>query len=64
MLRFEDSLPKLPIPSLENTGKMYLKTLHPLLNDQEYQRSKKAVEEFVKPGSIGENVGLRRRGKV
>ena len=54
MLRFEDSLPKLPVPTLEETGKRYLKSIHPLLSDSEYQHSKKAVEDFIKPGSIGE----------
>lgn len=59
MLRFEDSLPKLPIPGLEETGKRYLKSLHPLLNEQEFQHSKKAVEDFIKPGSIGETLQKR-----
>ena len=53
MLRFEDSLPRLPVPSLEETSKRYLKSVHPLLNSAEYENTKKAVEAFVKPGGIG-----------
>lgn len=54
MLRFEDSLPRLPVPSLEETGKRYLKSVHPLLNSQEYEATKQAVEKFTKSGGQGE----------
>ncbi|EWZ46867.1 carnitine O-acetyltransferase [Fusarium oxysporum f. sp. radicis-lycopersici 26381] len=53
MLRWQDSLPKLPVPTLEETAKRYLKSLHPLLSASEYEASKKAVEEFVRPGGVG-----------
>ncbi|KAK2044041.1 choline/Carnitine O-acyltransferase [Colletotrichum somersetense] len=53
MLRFQDSLPRLPVPTLEETAARYIKTLHPLLSESEFDASKKAVEEFVKPGGIG-----------
>lgn len=53
MLRFQDSLPRLPVPSLDETAKRYLKSLHPLLSPAEYESSKKAVEEFVRPGGVG-----------
>ena len=53
MLRFQDSLPRLPVPTLEETTKRYLKSLHPLLSQSEFEASKKAVEEFVKPGGAG-----------
>ena len=53
MLRFQESLPKLPVPSLEETAKRYLKTLRPLLSPAEFDASKKAVEEFIKPGGAG-----------
>ena len=54
MLRFEDSLPRLPIPTLEETGRRYLKSVHPLLSPSEFERTTKAVEVFVKPGGEGE----------
>ena len=59
MLRFEDSLPRLPVPTLEETGKRYLKSVHPLLNPQEFEHTKKAVTEFLKPGGQGEELQKR-----
>jgi carnitine O-acetyltransferase len=53
MLRFEDSLPKLPVPTLEETASRYLKSLQPLLSPLELEASKKAVEEFVAPNGPG-----------
>lgn len=54
MLRFEDSLPKLPVPTLEETGRRYLKSVHPLLSAEEYKKTEKAVSDFIKPGGEGE----------
>ena len=53
MLRFQESLPRLPVPSLEESAKRYLKSLHPLLSASEYATSKAAVEDFIKPGGVG-----------
>ncbi|KAK7744838.1 Carnitine O-acetyltransferase mitochondrial [Diatrype stigma] len=53
MLRFQDSLPRLPVPTLEETAARYVKSLHPLLSPAEYAASKKAVEEFIRPGGAG-----------
>lgn len=66
MLRFEDSLPKLPVPTLEETAARYLKSVHPLLSSSELETTKKAVDTFVKPGGIGSKLQERlvaRRGK-
>lgn len=59
MLRFEDSLPRLPVPSLEETAKRYLKSLHPLLSKDEYAQSSKLVDEFLQPGGQGEKLQER-----
>jgi carnitine O-acetyltransferase len=59
MLRFEDSLPRLPVPSLEETGKRYLKSVHPLVSEAEFERTKKAVEAFIRPGGEGEPLQKR-----
>ena len=59
MLRFEDSLPRLPVPTLEETSKRYLKSIHPLLNKEEFAASQKAVEAFNQPGSLGPKLQQR-----
>lgn len=59
MLRFEESLPRLPVPSLEETGRRYLKSVHPLVSEAEYERTKTAVEAFIRPGGEGEPLQKR-----
>ncbi len=56
MLRFQDSLPRLPVPQLNETMERYLKSLKALLSADEFQFSKSAVEVFIQPGGIGENL--------
>lgn len=63
MLRFEDSLPKLPVPTLEETSKRYLKSVHPLLNKAEFAATKRTVDEFVKAGSIGQELQKRLQAR-
>ncbi|KKP06565.1 carnitine O-acetyltransferase [Trichoderma harzianum] len=53
MLRFQDSLPRLPVPTLEETAKRYLKSLHPIISASELEKSTAAVTEFIKPGGVG-----------
>ena len=53
MLRFEDSLPRLPVPTLEETAARYIKSVHPLLSPPEFESTKRAVAEFIKPGGAG-----------
>ncbi|SPO02621.1 probable carnitine O-acetyltransferase precursor [Cephalotrichum gorgonifer] len=53
MLRFQESLPRLPVPTLEETTARYLASLRPLLTPSELEASKAAVEEFIKPGGAG-----------
>ena len=59
MLRYEDSLPRLPVPTLDETAKRYLKSVHPLLNASEYKATEKAVNAFIQPGSLGEQLQKR-----
>ena len=59
MLRFEDSLPRLPVPTLEETATRYLKTLRPLLSPAELEKTQKAVDEFVAPGGPGHTLQQR-----
>ena len=59
MLRFEDSLPRLPVPTLEETSKRYLKSIHPLLTKDEYAASEKAVAAFQKEDGLGRTLQKR-----
>ncbi|KAI2602856.1 acyltransferase ChoActase/COT/CPT [Hypoxylon sp. NC1633] len=56
MLRFQESLPRLPVPTLEETAARYLKSLRPLLSPNEYADSEIAVNKFIKPGGVGEKL--------
>ncbi|TDL23187.1 acyltransferase ChoActase/COT/CPT [Rickenella mellea] len=47
MLRFQASLPKLPVPTLESTAAKYLETVRPHVTPDAYAETKSAVEEFV-----------------
>jgi len=58
MLRFEKSLPNLPVPSISSTATKYLETVQPHLTDAEYAETRKAVDEFVSSSHVAE---LQRR---
>nr|XP_006630421.1 PREDICTED: choline O-acetyltransferase [Lepisosteus oculatus] len=47
-------LPKLPVPSLEQTLDMYLKCMKHLVTEEQFRRTKAIVEKFGAPGGIGE----------
>jgi len=47
MLRYQASLPNLPVPPLESTAAKYLETVKPLLTPAEFSKTKAAVDEFV-----------------
>ena len=63
MLRFEDSLPRLPVPTLDETSKRYLKSVHPLLSKTEFEHTQKAVADFVEPGSLGQELQRRLQAR-
>lgn len=63
MLRFEDSLPRLPVPTLEETSKRYLRSVHPLLNKSEFAKTKEIVEIFIQPGGIGQVLQKRLQAR-
>ena len=50
MLRYQTNLPKLPVPALSATLQKYLKTVRPLVGDEEYKRTENAVKEFETSG--------------
>ena len=45
---FQDSLPRLPIPKLEDTCRRYLDTQKPLLTPEQYEETKQLVDKFQK----------------
>ena len=49
----------MPVPTLEETSRRYLKSLHPLLNKDEYAASEKAVAAFSKEGGLGRTLQQR-----
>lgn len=57
--KFQSQLPKLPVPALSATAKKYLRSVKPLVRPETYARTENAVQEFVKPGGVGEE--LQRR---
>ena len=63
MLRFEDSLPRLPLPTVEETSKRYLDSVHPLLNKAEFETTQKAVRKFAKPRGMGEELQRRLQAR-
>ncbi|OQX28602.1 MAG: hypothetical protein B0D92_08020 [Spirochaeta sp. LUC14_002_19_P3] len=44
----ENSLPELPIPSLEQTCRKYPEWVQPLLNEEEWEQTRRITEEFGK----------------
>ncbi|XP_034944753.1 carnitine O-palmitoyltransferase 2, mitochondrial [Chelonus insularis] len=47
-MHFQKSLPRLPIPKLEESCKRYLRALQPILTESEWQQSSANVAEFLK----------------
>ncbi|KAI7861826.1 acyltransferase ChoActase/COT/CPT [Spinellus fusiger] len=64
MLRYQNNLPKLPVPALQTTLQKYLETVRPLLSDEDYSHTHKAVQEFEAPGGVGEKLQERLLAKA
>lgn len=47
MFSVQDSLPKLPVPALEQTLQKYLRSVRPVLTDEEYAKTQKVIYEIV-----------------
>jgi carnitine O-acetyltransferase len=50
MLRFQDSLPRLPVPTLSSTGAKYLETVQPHLSPAAFAHTQHVVKSFVQSG--------------
>ncbi|KAL1702476.1 acyltransferase ChoActase/COT/CPT [Schizophyllum commune] len=47
MLRYQESLPRLPVPTLSSTAHKYLETVQPHLTPDEFARTEVAVKDFI-----------------
>jgi len=63
MLRFEASLPRLPVPTLSSTGAKYLETVRPHLTPAEFERTQSVVESFVQ-SDLGKQLQERLRARA
>lgn len=54
MLRFQASLPKLPVPTLASTGAKYIESVRPHLTSSEFATTQSTVNEFLKSSQAAE----------
>ncbi|ODV66270.1 acyltransferase ChoActase/COT/CPT [Hyphopichia burtonii NRRL Y-1933] len=54
LYKYQSKLPKLPVPTLQETSEKYLKTIEPYLSQEQLKKSKSLVADFVKSGGVGE----------
>ena len=64
MLKYQSSLPKLPVPPLHQSLQKYLKAVRPLLNEEEFEKTSKAVQEFRRKDGIKLQKALEERAKI
>ncbi|XP_067398111.1 carnitine O-acetyltransferase [Emydura macquarii macquarii] len=64
-LAHQEGLPRLPVPPLQQTLDHYLLALQPIISEEEWNHTKGLVDEFRKPGGVGERLqkGLQRRAR-
>ncbi|KAF9337864.1 hypothetical protein BG006_002229, partial [Podila minutissima] len=58
-LSLQHTLPKLPVPALEETLAKYLHSIEPLATPEELERSKALAKDFLKPGGLGRTLQQR-----
>ncbi|CAF3615540.1 unnamed protein product [Rotaria sordida] len=56
----QNTLPRLPVPTLAETARKYLKTVAPLLNNDEFNETKKIVEQFRQESEPLQELLLKR----
>ena len=66
MLRYQDSLPHLPVPNLAQSLEKYVSAVTPIVSAEELARTRKLAAEFSRPGGVGETLQekLLSRAKV
>ncbi|KAG0245852.1 acyltransferase ChoActase/COT/CPT [Mortierella sp. GBAus27b] len=58
-LSLQHTLPKLPVPTLEETLAKYLRSIEPLTTPEELERNKALAKDFIKPGGLGQALQQR-----
>lgn len=58
-LSLQNTLPKLPVPTLEETLAKYLHSIEPLATPEELERNKAHAKDFLKPGGLGQTLQQR-----
>ncbi|XP_065917320.1 carnitine O-acetyltransferase-like isoform X2 [Dysidea avara] len=66
MLKSQSSLPRLPVPPLQQSLQKYLRAIKPIINEIEYQKTLKVVEKFGRKNGEGERLqkALEERAKT
>ncbi|KAK9365743.1 acyltransferase ChoActase/COT/CPT [Lipomyces kononenkoae] len=59
LLRFQDSLPRLPVPTLQQTAERYLKSVRPLVSQDQFNNTVKVVQKFI--SNEGEGPALQKK---
>lgn len=54
MLRYQASLPRLPVPTLSSTAHKYLETVRPHVTDSAYARTEAVVKDFLTSPLVAE----------
>lgn len=63
MLRFQDSLPRLPVPTLSSTGAKYLESVKPLLTPVAFSHTQEVVKSFVQ-SELGHELQKRLQARA
>lgn len=54
LFKFQKELPRLPVPTLEETVSKYLRSVEPYLSKEQMEQTRAKAQDFVKPGGSGE----------
>ncbi|RDD37138.1 Carnitine O-acetyltransferase [Trichoplax sp. H2] len=60
---YQSSLPKLPVPKLQDTFQKYLAAVRPLVDDEQYAKTLAEVSEFVQQDGLAEQLQQYILGK-